>query len=151
MTQGEFEAIIADSSKRIVGEISWCEDEDHSPSVEFRAEVSSEAGYPLFVRGSYNPEAQKLSYCLIHRSLGRMYGLDLGSDHHNPSCDYVGETHKHRWSEVTSTKEAYAPGDITATVDNPVAVWRQFCAEAKIMHDGVLHLPPRRFGGEEVF
>jgi len=151
MTQGEFEAIIADSSKRIAGEIYWGEDEDHSPSVEFRAEVSSEAGYPLFVRGSYNPEAQKLTYCLIHRAVGKMYALDLGADHHNPSCNHVGETHKHRWSEVTNTKEAYAPRDITASVADPVAVWRQFCLEAKITHDGMLHSPVVASGGFGVF
>lgn len=31
----EFEAIISDASKRILGAISWSEDEDHSPCVEF--------------------------------------------------------------------------------------------------------------------
>jgi len=147
MTQGEFEALIEDTSKRIEAEISWGEDEDHSPSVEFRVEVASEAGYPLFVRGSYNPLAQKLTYCLIHRAVGRIYGLDLGSDHHNPSCRTVGDPHKHRWSEVTKTMEAYVPSDITAGIDNPVVVWRQFCAEAKIMHNGILHSPPAYFGG----
>jgi hypothetical protein len=52
LTQNEFEAILADDSKRIEGDISWTDDEDHSPSVEFRAEVQSAPGYPLFVRGS---------------------------------------------------------------------------------------------------
>lgn len=54
MKQNEFEALITDKSKVITGDISWSDDEDHSPSVEFRAEVASDAGYPLFVRGSYN-------------------------------------------------------------------------------------------------
>lgn len=151
MTQGEFEAIIEDTSKRIEGSIRWVEDEDHSPSAEFRVEVVSEPGYPLFVRGSYNPLAQKLSYSLVHRAVGRIYGLDLGSDHHNPSCDFVGDRHKHRWSEVTNTKEAYVPPDITAGVNDPVAVWRQFCTEARIMHNGMLHSPPIIFGGPAVF
>ena len=151
MTQAEFEAIAADTSKRIEGNISWSEDEDHSPTVEFRADVSSEAGYPLFVRGSYNPEAQKLSFGLIHRGVGRIYALDLGSAHHNPSCDTVGDTHKHNWSELTNTKEAYVPPDITASVAEPVVVWRQFCAEARITHVGVLHSPLKRLGGKVVF
>jgi hypothetical protein len=32
--------------------------------------------------------------------------------------------------------------DITAPVTDPISVWRQFCAEAKIKHDGVMHPPP---------
>lgn len=62
MNQNEFEALITDKSKVITGDISWSNDEDHSPSVEFRAEIASDAGYPLFVRGSYNSLAQTLSY-----------------------------------------------------------------------------------------
>jgi hypothetical protein len=77
VTQAEFEAILSDTSKRIDGHIWWSEDEDHSPAVEFRADVFSEAGHPLFVHGSYNPEAEKLSFAVIHRAVGRIYGLDL--------------------------------------------------------------------------
>lgn len=35
-------------------------------------------------------------------------------------------------------KEAYAPKDITASGDNPVRVWEQFCCAARIRHDGVM-------------
>jgi hypothetical protein len=61
LTNTEFEAILEDPSKRIDRDISWQEDEDHSPSVEFRAEIQSEAGWPLFVRGSYNPLCKRRS------------------------------------------------------------------------------------------
>ncbi len=44
MNQSEFEALIADATKRISGDISWNEDEDHSPAVEFRVEVTSQIG-----------------------------------------------------------------------------------------------------------
>ncbi len=146
LTQTEFEVILGDPSKTIVGDIPWLEDEDHSPAAEFRAEVGSDAGYPLFVRGSYNPLAGALTYALIHRGVGRIYALDLGKDHHNPSCQYVGERHKHRWSEVQRDKEAYRPEDVTADVTDPAAVWAQFCAEAGIRHDGRLHDPPSAQG-----
>ena len=142
MTQSEFETLIADETKIVAGDISWLEDEDHSPSVEFRVEVLSQPGWPLFVRGSYNPIANALSYTLVHRGSGRIYALDLGKDHHNPTCMYVGEKHKHRWNEPMRDKEAYVPTDITAPVTQPCEVWRQFCAEAKIQHQGVLHNPP---------
>lgn len=142
LTSAEFEAILNDESKRIEGDILWQEDEDHSPSFEFRAEVKSEAGWPLFVRGSYNPLIPALSYMLVLKTAGRVYGLDLGKDHHNPQCDQVGERHKHRWTEKLRDKEAYVPKDITEPASEPVAVWIQFCAEAKLTHDGKLTVPP---------
>lgn len=142
MNQNEFEALIADTSKVIQGDIGWSEDEDHSPTVEFRVEVRSASGHPLFVKGSYNGHAQTLSFVLIHRAVGRLYALDLGKDHHNPSCHHVGEKHKHRWNEQLRDKEAYVPTDVTAPASDPVAVWRQFCAEARLAHHGNLQSPP---------
>lgn len=141
-TEAELSAILADTSKAIVGDITWVEDEDHSPAVEFRAEIISQAGYPLFVRGSFNPPAQALTFAIIHASRRRIYALDLGKDHHNPSCENVGEKHKHRWTDGFRDKEAYVPSDITQPAINPIAVWKEFCAEAKITHQGVMHTPP---------
>lgn len=142
MTDTEIAALLEDTSKSIGNDIDWREDEDHSPAVEFRAEVMSEPGYPLFIRGSYNRITDKLSYSLIHRSVGRIYGLCLGQDHHNPSCLFTGEKHKHVWTEEAKDKEAYVPDDITHGAAEPVAVWKQFCLEAKITHNGVLHAFP---------
>ena len=79
---------------------------------------------------------------LILKTTGRVYGLDLGKDHHNPQCDQVGEKHKHKWTEQFRDKEAYEPYDITESASDPVAVWRQFCAEAHLTHEGTLHAPP---------
>mgnify|MGYP001589322163 CR=1 FL=1 len=78
---------------------------------------------------------------LIHATAGRIYGLDLGTDHHNPSCTYTGERHKHRWTPETRDKEAYGPSDIIADASDPETVWRQFCGEAKIRHDGPFQMP----------
>jgi len=141
-TETELAALLADTSKAITGDISWAEDEDHSPAMEFRAEITSQAGYPLFVRGSFNPLAETLTFALIHASSRRIYALDLGKDHHNPSCTDVGEKHKHRWTDRFKDKDAYVPDDITQLATNPVAVWTEFCAEAKITHNGVMHPPP---------
>lgn len=142
ITSAEFEAMLADPDKHIVGDLVWRADEDHSPAVEFRAEVRSNAGYPLFVCGRLNRLAGTLSYVLIHRIAGRVYGLDLGADHHNPTCTYVGEKHKHRWTEQFLDKQAYVPEDITSAIGDPVEVWKQFCTEAAIVHEGVLRAPP---------
>jgi hypothetical protein len=140
--QAEFEQIIADESKRIDGDIVWREDEDHSPALEFRADVESDEGYPLVLKGSYNPFAGALSYTLIHRDVGRVYALDMGKDHRNPSGELVGEKHKHRWNEPHRDRLAYVPTDITASLEQPAEVWSQFCAEAKIRHQGAMHDPP---------
>ncbi len=142
LSNTEFETILSDPSKRIEENITWQEDEDHSPSVEFSAEIQSEAGWPLFVRGSYNPLIPALSYVLILKTAGRVYGLCLGKDHHNPTCDQVGEKHKHKWTEQFRDKEAYIPNDITTTASAPVAAWEQFCAEASLTHAGTIAVPP---------
>lgn len=140
----EFQTLIDDASKLIDDDIVWQEDEDHSPCLEFRAEVRSDSGWPLFVRGSLNPLIPALSYALILQTSGRIYGLDLGKDHHNPQCNQVGERHKHRWTDQYRDKEAYEPEDITASADDPVTVWTQFCEEAKIAHQGQMRPPPPR-------
>jgi hypothetical protein len=142
MNQTDFEVLIGDQSKRVEGDISWSEDEDHSPALEFRTEVLSDPGYPIFIKGSYNALARTLTYALIHRGSGRIYGLDMGKDHHNPTCQFVGEKHKHRWNEPLRDKDAYCPEDITADVATPTDVWLQFCVEAKISHAGIMHSPP---------
>ncbi|MFP5273148.1 DUF6978 family protein [Coleofasciculus sp.] len=142
LSQNEFEEIISDLTKRIEGDILWNDDEDHSPAVEFRAEVVSDAGYPISIKGSYNAFAQKLSYVIIHRAAGRIYGLDLGQDHKNPNGEQVGDKHKHRWDEHYRDKQAYVPPDITALITEPVTVWQQFCLESKITHNGIMQEPP---------
>ena len=135
-TNTEFDVILNDKSKRIDRNIEWCEDEDHSPAREFRCEIFSDAKWPLIVRGRCNPLAGTLSFSIILNPVGRIYALDMGKDHHNPECHRVGEMHKHKWTEKYRDKEAYVPEDITESISNPAAVWRQFCAEANIRHDG---------------
>ena len=142
LTDAEFASILEDETKLVQGDVTWKEDEDRSPAVEFRVDIESTNGWPLFVKGRYNVAARTLTYALILKTAGRIYGLDLGKDHHNPQCDQVGEKHKHRWSERYGDKEAYVPDDVNAPVSDPVAVWKEFCAEARIQHDGRLKPPP---------
>ena len=111
--------------------------------VEGAAVLSAEGcgDTPLFVIGRYNSVVGTLTYALIHRAAGRIYALDLGTDHHNPDCNRVGEKHKHRWTEGFRDKQAYVPEDITESWDRPVEVWGQFCAEARIRHTGRMDPP----------
>ena len=147
ITEHEFQVIIANEAKRIEGDISWVEDEDHSPTRELRSEILSDEGYPLFIAGKFNYPAGKLSYSLIHRGSGRIYGICLGYDHHNPTCEMVGDKHKHYWTDQYRDKMAYVPEDITEVWSRPLEVWRQFCNEANLQHFGTMNLPPNEHAG----
>ena len=137
----EYEAIIGDDSKVITEDIRW-ERPANSSIRKFRAEISSGAGYPIFVDGWFNSRAGKLSYSIIHRTLGdRIYGLDLGAEHQNPDGENVGEKHKNYWVPGCRDKWAYEPEDITETWDHPVEVWGQFCTEANLRHSGTMQPP----------
>ncbi len=74
LTNNEFEAILGDTTKRIDGDIAWQEDEDHSPCVEFCAEVQSDAGWPMFVRGSKIIISQDFSNGLAALFVCRTHG-----------------------------------------------------------------------------
>ncbi len=141
LSDADCKSILADTTKCIRDDIIRREDEDHSPAREFRVGVESESGWPLFIKGRYNPEAGTLSYALIPKTTGRIYALDLGKDHHNPQCDQTGDKHKHRWSERYRDKEAYVPENISAPASEPVSVWREFCMEAGIRHEGTMTPP----------
>lgn len=142
LTQQEFDDILADFGKRIEGDLVWAPNPQHIGAVEFRAEVASDGGYPLFVAGWYRPQRFALAYTLVHRPAGRIYAINFGHPHTNPTTgERVGVKHKHYWTAENADRMAYNPADITEPWHRPVAVWRQFCAEARIEHRGVMHLP----------
>ena len=132
---------MADNSKQVTGDITWSDDEDHSPTREFRCDITSQTGWPLVLRGSYNPLTENLTYVIILSGVGRIYALDIGKDHKNPDRTMVGEKHKHKWTEEHRDKEAYCPADITEPASDPVAVWGQFCDEFGVTHVGEMHEP----------
>lgn len=144
-TEQEFDAFLA-ARKVIRGDINWTDDQDHSPNREFRIEAESDAGDLVHVVGSWNPRVPAVSYVVIHPQVGRIYGLDLGKDHHNPTCERIGEVHKHTWTDLYKDGHGYAPKDITAEAVDPVMVWEQFCTEANMEHEGRMHPPPQETG-----
>lgn len=147
MTNEEFKIIIDEAAKRIEGNVVWTDDPQHSGAQEFRMPIQSDEGYPLYLIGRYNDAMGKLTYAMIHQSEGCIYRLDLGAKHRNPPPPEGGRgqlldgTHKHYWTERYRDKWAYQPNDITAIWAQPLAVWRQFCAEAGIEHQGQLADP----------
>ena len=145
LSADEYRAIIADDTKRIVGDVAW-EGRPNAPTRWFRVEVDSESGHSLFIKGWYNAASNKLPYALIHRGADRIHGLDLGAEHINPDGKPMGEKHKNYWVPGSRDKWAYVPDDITEPWHRPVAVWAQFCAEIHLRHEGN-RLEPRAVQG----
>ncbi len=141
LSQQEYDSIIHDTSKIIRNDITW-EITGNPRSRNFTTEIDSDSGYPIFVKGWYNASSGKLSYSIVHRSAGRIYGLDLGAEHVNPDGKPVGEKHKNYWKPGMRDKWAYAPEDITEPWNRPVEVWGEFCAEANLKHSGTMRNPP---------
>jgi hypothetical protein len=146
LSQQEYDAIISDRTKVIEEDIVW-EGPGNSPTREFRIDIDSSEGYPIFIKGWYNPRSGKLSFSIIHRTVGgRIYGLDLGAEHYNPDGKPVGEKHKNYWVSGYRDKWAYVPDDITGTWDRPIQVWEQFCAEVSLSHSGTIRHPDTQGG-----
>lgn len=140
-----YESILGDPTKRVAEDIGWFDDEDHSPAREFRVDLRSVEEWPLRVYGTWNPARETLSYVLTYRGAGRIVGLCIGfSGHVNPDGRLMSDPHKHRWSEALGDLDAYEPADITANWDEPTDVWRRFCAEVHILHEGDFAEPSRR-------
>jgi hypothetical protein len=143
MLNQEFADFLSDAGKEITADIVWKPSEAHPAIVGFRVDLSTTEGHPVEVVGSFNRRINALTFAVIHTKFGRIYALDIGKDHKNPDGNFVGELHKHRWTEAYEAQEAYVPDDITEPASNPVAVWRQFCIEAKIIHTGKIANPPQ--------
>ena len=142
LTEPEFANILTDASKRIEGDIAWTPDDRHAGALEFRAIVLSDAGYPLFIAGWYRPQTASLTYTLVHDGARRIYAINFGHPHTNPSSsERVGTKHKHYWTEEFQDRMAYNPHDVTEPWHRPIAVWRQFCAESGIDHRGIMYSP----------
>ena len=142
LSQEEFEAILADESKRIVGDLAWRRLATRLPSFRVDAPVASDAGWPLRISGWYRPDEHRLSFTLLCDDQ-RIAGLDFGRNlsHTNADGDRLRGSHLHFWSEEESTPPAFSIARITAPADQPLLVWRQFCALLRIMHQGQM-MPP---------
>ena len=142
LSQDEFEAILADESKRIVGDVAWRRLPTRLPSFRVDAAVASDAGWPLRISGWHRPDERRLSYTLLYGDR-RIVGIDFGRNltHTNADGERVRGPHLHFWSEGESTPPALPLERITARADQPLLVWRQFCALLRIMHQGQMWPP----------
>lgn len=127
---------------RIEGDIVWSNSATSPHQMEFSKPIIHHSGSESWqVFGAYHRQTAKLSFTIVSSERGRIYSLDMGKTHKNPDRRVVGRTHKHYWTETDQSDWAYEPADITAPSNRPTEVWRQFCQEAGISHNGIMHPP----------
>ena len=142
LSQAEFDAILTDDSKRIVGDIVWVADSGHFDAKWFKASVFSNANANLTVEGYSRPSKRKLGISLI--VLGhRVAGIDFGSNirHRNVSGTRFEGAHLQLWWAAAGAAEAHplprgAPG-----WNQPVEVWIWLCDLLGIVHVGEMLSP----------
>lgn len=145
-SEKDFQILIMDNSKEILGDITWEEDRNHQGSLIFVTEIQSNLNYPIYLTASFNFKRGTLSFSIIHKDVGRIYGLDMGQTHRNRATGKkTGRVHKHRWTDLYKIQDAYVPSDITKPYNDVIGVWQEFCLESKIIHNGkMLGLPDSR-------
>ena len=142
LSDAEFEAILSDRTKQIVGDIRWIPDADHLPGMMFAAPIDSARRWPLIMHGSWYPQHQTLYLNVSLTGTGAILRLCVGfSGHRNPEGTLLGPVHKHRWTARFRDEYAYEPDDITAHWDELAILWQQFCEEVGIVHLGTLFQP----------
>ena len=144
LSDAEFEQILSDRSKRIVGDIAWLDDDDHLSVREFRVEVESNAASGLFVEGTWRPLQEDLFLVLVDPRVGRIAGLCVGFiGHRNPDGTVLTGVHMHTWRETGGIKWAKSINEPALQWSDPLPPWRWFCETLNIGHLGTLGSPER--------
>ena len=143
LSQAEFDAILADDSKRIIGDLAWYRIPEQPDAARLDAEIVSQGSLPLQVAGWFRPTQRKLSYSLLLEDR-RIAGIDFGRNlsHRNQDGTRLVGAHWQFWSAAHERAEAYPLPAGTPTWDRPLEVWAQFCSRLGIMHEGAMSPPP---------
>jgi hypothetical protein len=131
VTKGEFDSLLANRNKRIDGDIKWGESKGIPNVFDFRVTVFSTTGYALVIKGSHNRLLNKTSFTLFNQKVGRIFSVDFDRSHGD-----AGNCHLHRWngSKCIVLKATATP----QTASNPLSLWKWFCEQAGISHNGNL-------------
>ncbi len=103
---------------------------------EFRVKVVSDAGDQLSVKGSHNRKLGKTSYTLF--STVRLFSVDYDRNHAD-----VGNFHVHTWDASQQKPIAAKANAETEIGKDPLQLWKWFCEQTHIRHDGTLESLPR--------
>lgn len=100
---------ILEMPKHIEDDITWAHKQ--KDWLEFRARIECDVDYTLWLVGSYNHRLDAYSYSFVVNGQ-RICGLDVGKDHHNPTCEDVGSPHVNYWTNPHEAKMAREANDI---------------------------------------
>jgi hypothetical protein len=144
VTKGEFDSLLANRAKRIDGDIKWSESKTIPNVLDFRVRVFSTSGYALVIKGSHHLLLKKTSFTLFNQKLGRIFSVDFDRAHGD-----AGNCHLHRWNgnKLTVIRATASP----QIASNPLTLWRWFCEQAGITHNGQLAELPEQPPGQASF
>ena len=136
LSDTEFEQIMSDPSKRIVGDIAWRVDSGHAPAVKFRADLVSQRDWPLAVHGAWYPANGTLFFVLTHAGVGCVARLCVGFEgHNNPNGERLPTSHLHLWTEEYEDRWAHTI-EVDWDQNDPSPIWQAFCRELNVAHVG---------------
>jgi len=109
-----------------------------------RGEVANSVGFDLALEVTWSPKTGKASLCLFARRVkpgwSRLYGIDLGDDHHNPDCNNTGDPHRHnRWSVTYGDRFGSGAPDLKGK--SVPEAFDIFVSECNISVRGALTMP----------
>jgi hypothetical protein len=93
-------------------------------------------------------ELSLYSFALLLNNAFRIRGLDINGSHRNKHTNrnsWIGQTHKHKWTDLCGDRFAYTPSDITA--QDIQGQLSQFCSECGIRYDATIAAFPPLQGG----
>ena len=123
LSDAEFEEILSDRTKQIVGDIRWFPDIDHLPGMEFQAEISSDSDWQLTVYGSCYPHRETLFFTVVLADIGAVLRMCVGfKGHKNPDGTPLAPVYFHRWTTQHGDHWADESGDNTASWINPASL-----------------------------
>jgi len=127
---------ILEMPKHIEDDITWTHKQ--KDWLEFRTRIECDADCTLWLVGSYNHCLDAYSYSFLANGQ-RLRGLDVGKDHHNPTCEDVGSPHVNYWTDPHEAKMAREADDIDcSTMASAIEGFLKLC---KIDLNGIFHAP----------
>ena len=104
---------------------------NHPQAYEFRRQVDYDGEQEVSLKIYFNPFASlpKLQIAFFVAGVGRIYGLCMNNSH--------GGMLMHKHNGKREDDNPYVPIDITAQANDPQAVWKEFCTESSLAHNGV--------------
>jgi hypothetical protein len=131
--QADVDELLASGELSVSGHYSWRE-ASNKAWIKIDIPVWSEARHNLKICLSLNREEPSLySFALIFNNAFRVRAVDFNGSHTNKHTDnneWIGQTHKHKWTDKCNDRFAYTPTDITSlTLEDQL---KEFCNECGI-------------------